>query len=274
MATELRSSMTLVREDPFFDVRSSAVTTSQGSVELPILYRDSTCVQAFFLCDLDRVRAALLDRPFDPGLVIGRRALVSVAFFEYRDTSIGVYNEAGIAVPVVPYGTRPRGWRELLWDVDNPRRELGFHILHLPVTTAIANAGGREIWGYPKFITSIPFALEGARLRAEVRDPDCDSSIVSLSGRMGPALRVPTMSLLLYSRKNGRWLRTSVNARGTTRASMSGSVRLQTGSSEHAMAKTLRKLDLTEARPVMVSRCTDFQSRLNEGLSMSDPGSV
>jgi hypothetical protein len=254
--------------DSFFQVEQQTCPTSAGDVALPILYYDTSCVQVFYLCDPQAAAAALAGSGLQPALHLGRRVLAAVAFFEYRDTGVGAYNEVGIAIPVVPETTSasPWRWRELFMDVDNPARTLGFHILHLPVTTAIANAGGRELWGYPKFVTAIDTEFSRQRLYGVVYDPDASEVIVTMDGRPGPGMRGRTLSLMLYSRRGGTRLRATVNIRGTTHMHLPGSVRLHTGRTAHPMAQMLRSLGMDGTKPLMVTRCDDFQSRLNAGV--------
>lgn len=88
-------------KDKFFQVPITTQKTSEGDVDFPILYFDTSCVTAFFLCDVAKVKEQLADVPLEPGLIIGKKAAVFIAFYEYRDTSIGPYNEVGVALPVV-----------------------------------------------------------------------------------------------------------------------------------------------------------------------------
>ncbi len=262
--------MSNTRNDSFFKVPRRNYPTSAGPADLPILYYDTTEVQAYFLCDRGRVEGALGSDHLRPGLTLGNKAVVGLVFFEYRDTSIGPYNEIGLAVPVVDtrQSTAAGSWRDLWRNVDDPGRRLAFHVLHLPVTTEAANAAGRELWGLPKFVTEIPFEFNARRFRGGVLDPDDGSAIVELAGRPGLAMPAPTLDLLLFSNAGGRDLRTTVITRGHTRALLPGSVRLHIGNSSHPMAATLRRLGLQDAKPVVVTLTPDFQSRLNAGIPM------
>lgn len=260
--------MTVVdKHHRFFDVPIKPVQTSAGDINLPILYYDTRCVNAFFHCDADRVARYLAGTGLHPATTGRGKVLTTVAFFEYRDTSVGTYNEVGIAVTVVPSEHAGRvHLSDLLRDVDNPQRQLGFHILHLPVTTEIACAAGREIWGYPKFVTPIDFGLSGRELNMRVADPANETAhICTLSGRAGPWLPGPPTSLLLYSLHQQQRLRTTVNVRGWQHMHRPGNVRLDCGQSDHPMATTLRALGLDQVRPWMIATTERFQSRLNGG---------
>jgi hypothetical protein len=169
--------------DPFFQVPQTTHTTTQGPIDLPILYFDVSTLLAFFVTNRDAVEAKLDGTGLRPALTIGGRALVGIAHYEYRRTGVGSYNEVGLALPVLPEGApTPRNLIQALYgSVDE--RHLGFHILDLPVTTPLANAGGRELWGYPKFVAPIPFRLDRKRFESSVIDPDGNGEIFTLSGK-------------------------------------------------------------------------------------------
>jgi len=263
--------------DPFFDVPRTVAPTLEGPVELPILYWRTRYLNAFFLVDRSRVVAALAAagaQDLEPTCTWRGRCLVGLACFEYQQTSIGPYNEIGVAVVVAPPGARPRAahWLELLTGVDGSR-QAGFYVLHLPVTTPAACAAGREIWGLPKFVTPIHFGLKAGNVAITLADPthqgDRDSAIFELGGTLGASLPAPASSLLLYSRREGTWLRTAVNVRGAARLYRGRSLRLTVGASAHPMAATLRGLGLPGAQPSLVVTSDRFQSRLNAGCPLA-----
>lgn len=259
--------------EPFFDVPRTSVQTSQGPVQLPILYRKTRNLNAFFMVDDWRVREVLRHRAGDalvPACTWGGRALVGLACYEYQDTSVGPYNELGLALAVVPRGVKPglRHWLQALQDVERPGHELGFHVLHLPVTTPMACAAGREIWGLPKFITPIRYGRSQGDVDMVLADPQAlrpDDHLLRLSGRLGPSLPAPPMSVALYTALDQQWQRATVNVRGGVRLHAPGSVRLSIGPCDHPMVHTLRALALDGARPLCVTDTQAFQSRLNQG---------
>ena len=252
--------------DPFFQVPQTTHTTTQGPIDLPILYFDVSMLLAFFVTNRDAVEAKLSGTGLRPALTIGGRALVGIAHYEYRQTGVGSYNEVGLAVPVLPEGApAPRNPIEALYgSVDE--RHLGFHVLDLPVTTPLANAAGRELWGYPKFVAPIPFRLDRKSFESSVTDPDGGGDIFALSGRLLPSLPAPPMSLVLYSHHQGNLLRTTVKVRGRMNLRPGRSLRLHVGESTHRMARNLRDLGLDGARAALVLDTHRFQSRLNAGV--------
>ncbi len=256
-------------DDPFFQYPTTVFSSSQGEVSLPILYFDTRNMVAMFWVEYTAA-AALIDDP-DLRLVRfrGNKALATVAFFEYRDTTVGVYNEVGVALAVTPRCVVQPAWPLLSLYRAPDRRQIGFHILDLPVTTAAACAAGREIWGFPKFITPISFAQGLAGFDGVVQDPDGGGPVLTLAGRAGLGLPAPPLSLVLYSRHaDGALLRSIVNVRGGVHACLPGSLRLHVGSSTHAMGQRLVALGLNDARPFLVQQTDAFQSRLNQGARL------
>jgi alkylation response protein AidB-like acyl-CoA dehydrogenase len=263
--TEHRSDT--MSRDAFFDVPRTTHTTSQGPVELPILYRDVTTVVPLFTVARAAAVELLADTDLEPVCIGERHAVVGLAFYEYRDTTVGVYNEVGTAMFVSRRGERVRlGLADLLRAPVN--RTVGMYVIDLPVTTAIANAAGRELWGYPKFVTAIALQLRGREVLGSVRDPDGDGDICSLRGRLGPSMPVPPLSLMTYSHLDGALMRTHVDVRGTTQAHTAGTVRLTIGESTHPMASRLRALGLDGARPRLVLATDRFQSLLHAGTRL------
>ena len=260
--------------DPFFQVPQTTHTTTQGPIDLPILYFDVSTLLAFFVTNRDAVEAKLDGTGLRPALTIGGRALVGIAHYEYRRTGVGSYNEIGLALPVLPEGApTPRNLIQALYgSVDE--RHLGFHILDLPVTTPLANAGGRELWGYPKFVAPIPFRLDRKRFESSVIDPDGNGEIFTLSGRLLPSLPAPPMSLVLYSHHQGNLFRATVNVRGRMNLRPGRSLQLRVGESTHRMSRNLRDLGLDDARPALVLDTHRFQSRLNAGAPVGTDKTV
>ncbi len=254
--------------DRFFDVPRVPHATSEGVVELPILYRDVSNVIGLFMARRAGVEDILRGTGLVPAVVRGDEALVGVSFYEYRDTTVGVYNEVGSAIFVLREGERPPRLGLADMYVPPAYRTIGAYVVDLPVTTAAANAAGRELWGYPKFITSIPFRLRGRSVDTSVLDPETRVPIVTFAGEMGPGLPAPPLGLMTYTRLEGALIRTHVDVRGWVTVHRPGSVRLCVGKSTHGMAGRLRSLGLSDVRPVLILRTDRFQSKLHAGRKL------
>lgn len=257
------------KSEPFFQVPQQRVSVSAGDVDLPILYYDASAVYGFFLVDTQRATPLLEGTGLVTSMRIGSKSLAGIACYEYRNTTVGVYNEVGLALAVAKQGeeTKLGGWPDVISSFTTPEeRHIGMYILDLPVTTAQANAAGREIWGYPKFITDIPFRLKEREFFCAVNDPETHTPLMKLEGTMSPSVPVLPFSLTLFSHLKGKLIRATVNARGATRLALPGNVRLTLGDSAHPMAEHLRTLGLEGAKPLALMRTDCFQSRLNGGV--------
>jgi hypothetical protein len=147
-------------------------------------------------------------------------------------------------------------------------RLVGFHIVDLPVTTARAHAAGRELWGYPKFITPIDFTLQKKQLDCCVHDPANLGKIMTLGGKLGVGVPSPALDLVNFDRIGERNLRTTIQTRGHGHLCGRGNVRLRIGTSSHPMADHLHALGLDHAQPLVMWVSTRFQSRLNQGAPL------
>jgi hypothetical protein len=253
------------RDDEFFRVARASHPTSSGPVELPILYYDVSTLTAFFTVERQLAAALLAGAGLAPVLLAGDRAVAGLGCYEYRDTTVGPYHEVGLGLPVVPLrGAPPR--IPLVDLLRRPRhRRAGFYVLDLPVSTAIACAAGRELWGFPKFVTDIPFELGDGAFRCEVADPAGGPPLVALAGRLGPGVPAPAMSMVTYSHLGARDLRTEVDVRGRNRLHSGRGLALTVSDADHPMARHARALGLDGARPLLVLETARFQSRLNAG---------
>ncbi len=253
------------RDDPFFDVPKTVVPTSEGDVELPACYFDSSNYVALFRVNAAKAAEKLRDVPVQPVLV-SRRAVVVLSFFKYRDTSLGPYHEVGLAVLVTPGGEQQTlgSFTDLM--EESRRESFGSYVLDLPVTTPAARAAGCEIWGYPKFVTELPIEFDGEHFKGQVLDPE-GKLIMELSGERGHVLpeEVPGMAVVTYSVLDGRLLRTRVETRSQCETSGGGAVRLAIGDSPHRMAKNLRDLGLDSQTPKLMQTTEQFQSLLFQG---------
>lgn len=251
--------------DPFLAAPQTAHDTSAGLVDLPILYHDATNVVALFSADQSGAERLLADTGLRPALTLRGRALVALSFYEYRHTSVGPYDEVGTAI----FAVRDDEPAPLLGPLDlyRPprRRRLGVWVVDLPVTTGMANAAGREIWGYPKFVTRIDFLRSGPRFSCAVAAPEGGSALCALEGTMGRGVAAPPLSVMTYSALRGALIRTTIDVRGPTRAHAPGSLRLDVGPSRHRMAENLRALGLERATPKLVLVNDRFRAKLHAG---------
>lgn len=253
----------------FFEVPQTTHETSEGPVNLPILYYDTSYVFAFFLVSAQAAAAQLGDADLRPAMSWRGKTLVVLANYHYRNSTVGPYAEVGLAVPVVPRNARSGNrWLQAWCDPDRVRRDLGYHILHLPVTTEAANAAGRELWGLPKFVTDIDVHHRGRMIDVRVADPDSPDPIMTLQGRACMGVPAPQFPVMLYSRHERELLRTTVTGRGPSTLRLGGNVRVRLGAGDHPMVQTMRALGMDGLSPIGLQATHASQSRLNRGVPL------
>jgi len=261
--------MTHWQQDPFFQYPLTPFETSEGEVDLPILYYDNSNFLAMWKVDYAKAEALLAGQPVRPVRFSGNTAVLTVAFYEYRDTAVASYNETGVALVTVPEGADmpSHPWLALYRSPDS--RTEGLTVVDLPVTTRLACAAGRDIWGFPKFVTEIDFSLTPKHFEGVVHAPENTDSILTVSGNPGPGLPGPQLDIVLYSWHHDDLLRTSVITRGGGKVCLPGSVRARVGNSRHPMAERLRSLGIEHLKPVVVFHSHRLQLRLNRGAAIS-----
>ena len=249
--------------DPFFQYPRNVVVTSNGDVAMPILYYEASQLMAFFWLDYDKVKTLISER-LDV-VRFGSKALGVIAFYEYRNTSIGSYNEVGTAIACVPKGTKQPRWPMLSLFNRLDNNVIGFNVIDLPVTSEAACAAGRDIWSYPKFVSPIDFSLRDGCFDGRVQHPSDAEPVFLLSGCMGPGIGHPLIDLILYSEHRGEMLRTLVNIRSTGRVCLPGSMLVSISRDNHPMAERMVAMGLQHAKPAFVTHTHGLQLRLNSG---------
>lgn len=259
------------KSDVFFQVPRESFKTRVGNIELPILYYDVNLFLAFYFVEPERATAVLRNTDLEPLRFYNGKSLVALALFEYKDTTVGIYNEVGLAIGVkekekkVSFPTLQLF--KLLFKLNPQNIPIGFYILHLPVTTKEANVAGREIWGYPKFITEIPlkFDLENSHFAGSVKDPDNKKSIFELEGRLKKKIPIPAFDLITYTYYENQLIRTIIDVSGNFNFSFTSTFRLRNVESNHPMAETIKALGIENQDSYAAMYSTNWQSRLNKG---------
>jgi hypothetical protein len=141
------------------------------------------------------------------------------------------------------------------------------YAVNLPVTTAVADRAGREIWGYNKFVAAIDVKRNGKKFLTTLCDPE-NESICSLEGLRGASVPVPPTDMLTFTLLEGRVIKTVIRMLTPFHASNGDSFVFKVGTSSHPMANNLRTLALDGARPVTVQYADLFQALLFPGRAL------
>jgi hypothetical protein len=256
--------------DTFLDRPRARATSSTGALELPFLARDASMLAAFFRVSMARATAALAGKPFHPVRILGGTGVVALALIDYRDTIIGPYREVLAALAVVPEGVAPPTLPLLGLIRASTRRDVGFHALDIPVNEPAPGLSGRELWGFPKFVTEIDLSLDlpAPSVIGVVHAPSGEEQILVLEGRAGAGLPLPAMDLVFYTVRDGRVLRTVAYARGKTHVALGRGLTLRLGRGVHPMSDRLAALGLAGAHPAAAQSCPHFQLVLDAAEPM------
>lgn len=257
--------------DTFFDVPRTSALTSEGRVDLPMFFYHVGVRHLNYWVDYERAQPLLSGTGLMPCRFFNHKALVSMIFFDYRDVSIPAYREVTITIVVRPLALKDPGvyLPVFLRRKGESWGSVGGYVLDMPVTIPEARAAGREIWGYPKFETSIPFRLTGKSFAFEVKDPDRDCPIVTVEGMMGQGLRMSSTDLVTFSNLNDRIVRTIVDVDAQVELCLSRGVRVIAGPSDHGMAVHVRDLGLDTLQPFLIMSSDSMRTRLNQGVAVA-----
>jgi len=217
---------------------------SAGELSLPIEYHDGSMLTVVTFVPRAAVRELLPTPRLAPVAVRGKAAML-ITVFEYRQTSIGPYNELSVAFLVRPE--------------EGPIAATGAWVHRLPVTTEIAHAAGKELWGYPKWVTPITWEHAAGTIRAGLPG----ELAITVRARRWPAPFLP-MPLGTYTIHEGRLVFTPLRVGGHLRAARGRNVRIEvTGDGE--VAKTLRAVGADRTAPAFALWCEDLRATLPLG---------
>lgn len=260
------------RQDKFFDVPNIITRTSVSKVELPMLFDRVRVRHLNFFIPPERVDPLLKDTGLIPCRFFNGKSIVSLIFYNYRDVSIGAYEEVTITILVRP---------ELLPDpkiyITNLLKKkgerwngIGAYVLEMPVSIPQARAAGRELWGFPKFETRIPFTLSGNRFEFGVRDPENEEWIVQVKGAHGFGFPMTGFDLVTLSNFRNKIWKTIVHTQVKYKTARVKDIQVKTGKSRHGMVENIRILGLERIKPFMIQSADNFKSRLNHGCAIAD----
>jgi hypothetical protein len=128
-------------KDYFFDVPRTSVMTTEGQVDLPMFFYDMSVRILNYFVDADRTLPMLEGTGLRPVRFFGSKALVNLAFMQYREVSIGGYDEVFISFMVVP-DSQPMPKYPLvnILKQDGGKWNIGGYVLEMPVTIPQARA--------------------------------------------------------------------------------------------------------------------------------------
>jgi hypothetical protein len=228
---------------------------SLGELELPVRYTDGSALACIYRVDLAAAREVVASESFEP-LPVGGKAMAQLMALEYRESSVGPYNELGVLVLARRRGSIPSAMRTLMAPASV--EDAGWYVVSLPVTTGFTCASGREIWGFPKYVTRIDTDFDRDRVEVILGE----ELVIEHRARFG--MPMPAPPYVFFSELDGRLVRTVVPTKHKLRMGGARSVRLHiTGNGPTSDA--VRRLGLETRRPMMAARADHLDFTLPQG---------
>ncbi len=245
------------------------------TVDIPLVYSDSTTINMFFKANKAAVEAKLDSTPFQLATWSGGYTTVGIGAYEYADagSDIGAYNEVGLIIPVVLKG-EPGYPIDLYLDIALPAesRKISFYVLNIPADDEVAVAAGVEVWGFTKFLSAIDFSLVWNTADVTVYDPESSATILNISGTLGGSgLSLASSSSVTASDLDGvpiKLINYVTYANTTLHLTGLNDMVLTVGESTHPMAQNLRDFGLDGTSPESVTIATNYHSILYFGNPM------
>jgi len=158
-----------MRDHPFFkDTPRKTLDIEGEPIEFPIFYYDVRLIAAAFTVKVSELKRLLPHPKFKPIQIWPGTGMLEIAAFEYRDTSIGPYNELAIAIPIrFPPGLVVPGLSAMKM---MRKKRFSVYVHHLPVTTQLALKLGVRFYNYPKFLADITFQDVDDNLEVTLRE--------------------------------------------------------------------------------------------------------
>ena len=220
-----------------------------SELTFPVEVRDASMASATFLVPRSGV-TALLPPGLEPVVVARRWAVLALVVVDYRDTDLGSYHEIGTCFLV-------KG---------------GAYIHRLPVDGELTMRMGRELWGFPKWLTTSELSIDGGTATCHLMDGD--AHILTLSSRSLPKALPGTrqMTMSAFSHADGVVRRTPWTMRHTGARPRPGGTTVVLGE-RHPMAQELRSLGLPK-RALMTTIVDRVEASFGEAEVVSSGARV
>lgn len=234
--------------------------TSRGTYQIPVRYYDgSHCYLAYKVDAASAAEVVGRDKTIEPWPFFGR-ALGLLSVWEYRETSVGSYQEIGVGVVCRRKGSHPSALRYAR-DM-GAQEDQAIWVCTLPVTTELAHEGGIEVWGYPKYLTSIETRFDDpARVHVRLAD-ELELSVGAIRG-----LKLRAQPLVTFTEKDGRLIRTRIDVDHEVRMGRGRTAKIEV-LGDGPTSEVVRRLGLDVASPLAVYRTDHFRARLPLGVDL------
>jgi hypothetical protein len=215
-------------------------------VGLPVEVRRATQWSAQYLVPASVAQRVVAPTGLEVAGPVPGRAMLALAVCRYDDTDLDPYHEVALSF-VVRTHDAPAGASAARKAREFATGAIGAYIHRLPVDQEFTCAAGRDIWGFPKWVTSIdidepPPGRPRPGSGTTVRLTDDSAHILTLTIRSGGRFRLPSHAPPTYSFADGVLRCTEWTTSSTGTAGRPGGATLVLG--DHPMADELRSLGL------------------------------
>ncbi|MCP4552668.1 MAG: acetoacetate decarboxylase family protein [Bacteroidetes bacterium] len=238
-----------------------AVTYNHVTFDLPILYFRDDFFGLYFTASYNKMKAIMPSDNLYPLKMPNGRAVIVIAAYNYRDTTLGPYGEIPVGIPVVlnKKGSRLSSLLPLIRESNYP----GFGVLvqHLPVTKVEARDAGRGEWGYTKFVADMTFRVTPEYFQCSMSEKS--AFILDLHVPKRGFRLIDKKPLTTYSVKNQQLIKTIIKQHGIKRISLN-TKDSYINFGEHPVAESIKNLDISK-KPFMSFYYTERSGVLPSG---------
>ena len=214
---------------------------------LPVIeYENTKAVTLFFLIDHKKA-ADLCGDLFLPVRYFFNKSLAFLSFYDNQKSDIGPYKEIAI-------GIKARF---------HERKEKGYYIFHLPVSTKIARDKGIKIWGFPKTLNKISVNMSEKSASISLNDLKM-KNIFSLKTNFINLAKVNSKDITLFSIHKKRAVSSKLQVNGKSSLKLCRNYTISV-SNQQEVTKILEKLNLHKKKPFMAVYAENKRSRLFKG---------
>lgn len=192
------------------------------------------------------------------------RAVIVIAAYNYRDTTIGPYGEIPVVIPVV-FNAKKGPFSSLIPLLrESSYPNFGVLVQHLPVTKVIARDAGRGEWGYTKFVADMTFRVTPEYFHCTMNEKE--THILDLHVPRKGIRMTDKRPLTTYSVKEGQLIKTVIRQYGIKRVGLLPQDAFVTYGN-HPMANSIKALDISK-KPFMSMYYTERSGILPSGEVM------
>ena len=246
---------------PSAPASGASVDVLGRTVTLPVQVRRAAQWGVQYLVPAGAAQRLVDPTGLEVAVPVPGRALLALAVCRYDDTDLDAYHEVAVSVVVRRHDAdRSAGSRQRYREFAGG--DIGAYIHRLPVDQEFTCAAGRDVWGFPKWITTIDIDEPGpgGAVRGSgttVRLVDDGAHVLTLTMASGGPFRLPAQSPPSYSYRDGVLRRTEWTTTSDGVSGRFGGATLVLG--DHPMADELRSLGLPR-RAVFTSSAARMQA--------------